>query len=100
MTGQPPQRHRYGGNRKLSKPFDARALLIYFDPDTDDVAVAEALGCNRAMVNKWRNDKAYMISCWRADRMSIAIGLHPALVWGEQWWTDVDTQEYLPFDGS
>lgn len=100
MTDSAPMRHRHGGRRLLTKPFDARALLIYFDPDTDDITVAEALGCNRAMVNKWRHDKAYMISCWRADRMAIRLGLHPSLVWGEQWWIDVDPQDELPFDGS
>lgn len=97
---KPRNGHRYGGNRKLAKNFDARAILPYFDPDADDIAVAEALGCNRAMVNKWRNDKAFMISCWRADRMAIRIGLHPSLVWGDQWWTDIDTQQPLPLDGS
>jgi len=100
MQDQAKSRHRFGTKQKLAKSFDARAILIYFDPDSDDIAVAEALGCNRAMVNKWRNDKSYMISCWRADRMAIRIGLHPALVWGEQWWTEIDPQEYLPFDGS
>lgn len=82
------KRHGFGGTgkRQVPKTFDARVLLEYFDPDTDDVAIAAALGCNRSSVNKWRNDRAYMIGAYRADRMAIRIGLHPSLVWGDQWW--------------
>jgi hypothetical protein len=100
MSQSASKRHRFGNKNKQPKTYDARDILNYFDPESDDIAVAEALGCNRAMVNKWRNDKAYMISCWRADRMAIRIGLHPALIWGEQWWTEIDAQESLPFDCS
>jgi hypothetical protein len=76
----------------LVKKYDARLILDYFDPDTDDVAIAAALGCNRAMVNKWRNGKSVLISPYRADRYAIRIGLHPSLVWGAEWW-NLDGEE-------
>lgn len=30
------------------------------------------------------------ISIHLADRVAIALGLHPALIWGEDWWVPVD----------
>jgi hypothetical protein len=77
------------GQRRAKGPratFDARVLLALFDDETDDDTIGDALGVGRSTVNKWRNGKGHMIGPYRADRLAISVGLHPALVWGRQWW--------------
>lgn len=69
------------------KPFDARVLLDYFDEETDDEIIGEALGVGRSTVNKWRNGKSHMVGPYRADVLACRLGKHPALVWGRLWWT-------------
>ena len=80
MTEQPKRQ------RKDSRPFDARVLLTYFDDDTEDEVIGEALGVGRSTVNKWRNGKSYMLGIYRADTLAIRLGKHPSLVWGDLWW--------------
>lgn len=68
------------------RPFDARVLFALFDAECDDTLIGEALGVGRTSVNRWRNNRSFMLTAWHADRIAIRIGTHLAMLWGRQWW--------------
>lgn len=78
------------GPKPLPRHFDARILFALFSEDCDDTLIGEALGVGRTQVNRWRNDREYLLTDYHADKIAIRIGTHPALIWGRQWW---DTAE-------
>jgi len=85
MTQQTKQPRRHGP-MPLPRLFDARILFDLFDEDSDDALIGEALGVGRTQVNKWRNNRNYLLTVYHADRIAIRIGTHPSLLWGRQWW--------------
>jgi hypothetical protein len=74
------------GPAPLPLLFDARVLFALFHEDCDDALIGESLGVGRTTVNKWRNNRQYMLNAFYADRIAIRIGTHPAMLWGRQWW--------------
>lgn len=70
----------------LTRQFDARVLFALFDEECDDTLIGEALGVGRSAVNRWRNNRTYMLNEYHADRIAIRIGTHPSMLWGRQWW--------------
>jgi hypothetical protein len=89
MTQQTKQPRRHGP-APLPRLFDARILFGLFDEDSDDTLIGEALGVGRTQVNKWRNNRNYLLTVYHADRIAIRIGTHPSLLWGRQWWDTAD----------
>lgn len=79
-------------SRANPRIFDARLLLELWDEHTDEQDIAAALGVNRRTVRMWRQGDP-LISAYRADRLSIRIGTHPALVWGQQWWASAEDDD-------
>ena len=79
-------------NQKVRYMFDPRTLLATFSPDTEVSTIAEALGCDRLQVYRWLSGTSRW-DCWQADRHAIRIGLHPATVWGQQWWDECAAAE-------
>lgn len=57
-----------------------------FDPDKqtfNDVFFAEMVGASPRSIKRWRSvGEVPWIS---ADQMAVALGLHPVLVWGQEW---------------
>jgi hypothetical protein len=45
---------------------------------------AEMLGTTAMSLNRW--SKTGMVPWASADECAVALGLHPALVWGDLWW--------------
>jgi hypothetical protein len=45
--------------------------------------VAEAVGVSSKTVQRWKVDG---LSWSVADRAAVAVGAHPATVWGDEWW--------------
>lgn len=66
--------------------FDARRLLARFDPETEHQAIAEALGVSVPTIRQWVRGCRIRLDPYKADRYALRLGLHPASVWGEQWW--------------
>lgn len=64
--------------------FDPGPVLARFGPDARDAEIAEACGVTRHAVAKWRHHGR--MSQWTADRVAVALGLHPCLLWGDEWW--------------
>jgi hypothetical protein len=81
------------GFQIVPRPFDARVLFRFFDPESDDGLIGESLGVGRKAVNNWRNGKSYLLTVWHADRIAIRMGTHPSLVWGQAWWTASDLED-------
>ena len=47
---------------------------------------ADTLGVDRSTVENWVKGKRVWISEDRADRYAVALGMHPASIWGDAWW--------------
>ena len=48
---------------------------------------AEMLGINIGTLMKWRaSEGASTVHYARADRIAIRLGVHPAYMWGREWW--------------
>ena len=77
---------RRHGPSPLPRLFDARVVFALFDEECDDTLIGEALGVGRTQVNRWRNNRNYLLTAYHADRIAIRIGTHPANLWGRQWW--------------
>jgi len=68
------------------------SLPIFLSPEplmtllTDKSAseAAETLGCNRTTILRYR-EKKYRIHFVKADQYAIALGMHPQLIWGDEW---------------
>lgn len=45
---------------------------------------AETLGCNRTTILRYR-DKQYRIHFAKADQYAISLGMHPQMIWGDEW---------------
>lgn len=56
-------------------------------PDTDFTAMADACGLDRRTFLRYR---ALGVPVVAADRIAVTLGLHPALVWGREWFEEVD----------
>ena len=72
--------------------FDPKALLAMFSPDTDVITIADTLGTGREAVYKWLSNNT-RFDAWQADRFACRIGLHPANIWGDQWWDECAAAE-------
>jgi hypothetical protein len=83
-------RKRRMGPKPLPRLFDARILIDLFDEECDDTLIGESLGVGRTQVNRWRNNRSYLLTAYHADRIAIRIGTHPSLLWGRQWWDTAD----------
>lgn len=51
-----------------------------------DEQLARDVGSAVRSVGRWRRRGG--IPLWEADRLAIRVGLHPAVVWGADWWAD------------
>jgi len=48
---------------------------------------AQLLGVNIGTVVKWRaSEGSATVHYARADRIAIRLGVHPAYMWGREWW--------------
>jgi len=52
--------------------------------EPDPHKIAEALGCNVSTVKKYLKNIGH-IHFSKADQYAIRLGLHPFLIWGEEW---------------
>lgn len=59
-------------------------LMRRYRNEPDPNKIAEELGCSRATVYKYLNNKR-KIHFRDADRYAIRLGLHPFLIWGDEW---------------
>lgn len=73
--------HRARHKPKVLLP--AEPLLAMF-PDMSDDEIGEAVGVNRHTVSRWRENG---LSLTVGDRIAIAMGKHPILVWGASYWS-------------
>jgi hypothetical protein len=48
--------------------------------------VGNVLGITASAVTKLR--RRGVVSIWTADRYATRLGVHPCLIWGDDWWTD------------
>lgn len=69
--------------------FEAIRILDLWSDDTSIRSIARQLGIERATIHRWKYKNIH-ISRWEADRLAIRAGVHPAEVWGSQWWLDED----------
>lgn len=53
-----------------------------------DRLLGEVLGVQRSAVTKLRSRGS--VNAWTADRYATRLGLHPAEVWGNDWWSVPD----------
>jgi hypothetical protein len=58
-------------------------LLALWDADTPMSLVAEACGHHRKVLTGWATTG---IPIGRADTIASRLGLHPSLIWGDDWW--------------
>lgn len=67
-------------------PFAPLRRLAELDGLASDAAIARRLGalCHSTVARADRNG----LSDRQADRWAIALGFHPAEVWGDAWWPD------------
>jgi hypothetical protein len=58
-------------------------LLELWDTGTSMSLVAEACGHHRKVLTGWATTG---IPIGRADTIASRLGLHPSLIWGDDWW--------------
>jgi len=58
-------------------------LLALWDEETPISLIAEACGHQRKAFTGWTTTG---IPVGRADTIASRIGLHPSLIWGDDWW--------------
>lgn len=58
-------------------------LLSMWEEGTSNTVVAEACGTTRNAVRRWHENGVHPVV---ADRVCARLGLHPADVWGDDWW--------------
>jgi hypothetical protein len=58
-------------------------LMALFDAETSSTVVAEACGTTRNAMRRWPENGINPVV---ADRICARLGLHPADVWGDDWW--------------
>lgn len=74
------------GDRRRQPPLGPRLPLdplLVVAGVTDLVVLAERVGVTRRQVDRWRHE-GFGIDA--ADRVATAVGLHPSMVWGSDWW--------------
>lgn len=81
-------------NQKCRFMFDPCILLRRFGPEMDTVALAERLGTDRTAVYRWLGGGIHW-DPWQADRYAIRLGMHPAEVWGQQWWDECERSQAI-----
>lgn len=74
-----------GPKPKPRLPYEA--LVPFLGEDRDDATVAEMVGVARSTVLKW---KRVGLTPWHADAVAILLGLHPLVVWGDEWAEAID----------
>jgi transcriptional regulator with XRE-family HTH domain len=47
---------------------------------------ASLCGVSRVTVYRWRRGESASIAVHDADRIAIRLGMHPAQLWGDDWW--------------
>jgi transcriptional regulator with XRE-family HTH domain len=50
---------------------------------------ADVLGVNPGTITRWRNstpDHPATIHFVKADEIAVRVGVHPAAIWGQEWW--------------
>ena len=93
----PPELHK---PRTLRRPFPVAPLVeatkdrtvpytVEGVPNTQQIRADEnrRLGVTRG---QRRRMEAFGLDAFTADRLAIRSGLHPAMVWGVQWWAEVE----------
>jgi len=73
-----------GGVRPASPRLSLEPLVSMYGSVS---CLAQALGRQRAQVQKWRRDGVPLCS---ADRLAVAVGCHPVEIWPE--WYDVSEE--------
>lgn len=73
-------------HRPRVRPFGPMWKVLPFGVDD----FAEAVGCSRRAVHRWRHAG---LTWDAADRAAVAVGLHPANVWGREWWASVPVED-------
>lgn len=58
-------------------------LLALWSEETPMTVVAEACGHQRKAFTNWMTTG---IPVGRADAIAARLGLHPSLIWGDDWW--------------
>lgn len=69
-----------------------RTTKCYLDPQPlfdaltkdNDVQLAKRLGVSRETIGRWRNGKA-LVKLQTADQIAIRLRLHPANIWGDEY---------------
>jgi hypothetical protein len=63
---------------------DASPVLAWLAGSSDHV-IAERVGVAATAVARWR--RGAHLRVWTADRVATRLDLHPANLWGDDWWT-------------
>jgi hypothetical protein len=74
----------YKHKNKPLRQYPANKLLEHIKGH--DSYIANLLGVRRVTLNEWRTNNTHF-SCWRADRLAIRAGYHPAQIWPD--WLDI-----------
>jgi len=72
-----------------SAPLFAR-ITSALGVDANDEQIAEACGVSRETVQRWRRKGRLRVV--DTDRVAIALGWHPAAVWGADWYIEQATR--------
>lgn len=83
MSTIKPARRKTGPKPQQKLPIEP--LVALWEPGTWDRIIAEACGLG-SRSNLWNFKRYGGIPVYRADTIAIHLGLHPASIWGQQWW--------------
>jgi hypothetical protein len=68
-------------------PLEAQLVQVLRREDIAVNVVQMARRLNRDTQTVYHYRRTGRLNVWAADRYACSIGLHPALVWGNDWWT-------------
>jgi hypothetical protein len=59
----------------------------------DAPEAAAKLGVSDDSIRQWRSRGTTKLFVDRADQYAVRLGLHPALIWGDDWWSLPEVDE-------
>jgi hypothetical protein len=65
---------------------DPRPIFDLLPGSSSDSELGERLEVDRLTIKRWRQGTSRLYAA-TADRVALRLGLHPANVWGDDWWT-------------
>jgi hypothetical protein len=88
-TGRRPRRQGRAHGGRTPRLFDFGCLEAAAGCGASATSLSRLLGIDTAQLHRWRR---HGLTDDQADQLAVRAGFHPAEVWGEWWWAQVEAE--------